>query len=92
MSRDFWIADLRISDAMEAKIRDKHRLTGEQVRSACVPDAYDRAGWEAHPAHGLRLLVEGVTWDDVAIKVILQPVDVREGVWRLRTAMRRMKS
>jgi hypothetical protein len=46
MARDFWIADLQISDAMEAKIREKHDLTGEQVRSACVPDAYDRAGWE----------------------------------------------
>jgi hypothetical protein len=79
MARDFWIADLQISDAMEAKIREKHDLTGEQVRSACVPDAYDRAGWEDHAEHGLRLLIEGVTWDGVPVKVILQPVDVSDG-------------
>jgi hypothetical protein len=39
----FWIAEIQISEEMEAKIRRRRFVTGDEVREACVPDAYDRA-------------------------------------------------
>jgi hypothetical protein len=90
VAKRFWIADINISPAMEAKIRSLRGVTGDQVREACIPDAYDRAGWHWHPEHGRRLLVECRTSDNVRLKVILQPVDASEGLWRLRTVLRSM--
>lgn len=42
--RRFWIAEIQISEEMEAKIRRRRFVTGDEVREACIPDAYDRAG------------------------------------------------
>jgi hypothetical protein len=86
--RAFWIADLRISEAIELKLRERRGLTGETVRLACMPDAYDDARWEDHPIHGMRLLVTCRTLSGDRLKVILQPVDIDEGIWRLRTVLR----
>jgi len=88
--RRFWIAEIRISAAMETKIRTRRFVTGDQVREACVPDHYERAGWDDDPVHGRRLALWCTTSDGVRLLVLLQPVDVREGIWRLRTALRRM--
>lgn len=90
MRRRFWIAEIQISEEMEAKIRSRRFVTGDQVREACIPDAYEGAGWHYHPEHGWRLLVVCRTSDHVRLKVILQPVDVTEGIWRLRTVLRMM--
>lgn len=65
-------------------------MTGDQVREACIPDAYERAGWHHHPEHGRRLLVVCRTSDNILLKVILQPIDIAEGIWRLRTVLRMM--
>ena len=62
-------------------------MTGQEVREACVPDAYDRAGWEDDEEHGRRLLVEGRTAQGRRLKIVLQPIDVHEGIWRLRTVL-----
>jgi hypothetical protein len=86
----FWIAEIQISEEMEYKIRSRRYVTGDQVRQACIPDAYERAGWHDHPEHGRRLLVVCHTSDNVRLKVILQPIDVAEGIWRLRTILRMM--
>ena len=43
-----------------------------------------------HPEHGRRLLVVCRTSDNVLLKVILQPIDIAEGIWRLRTVLRMM--
>lgn len=86
----FWIAEIQISDEMEAKIRSRRGVTGDQVREACIPDAYERAGWDNDPVHGRRLLVVCRTSENVRLKVILQPIDVTEGIWRLRTVLRMM--
>ena len=86
--RDFWIAEIRISPAMEQKIRSRRSLTGDDIRGACIPDRYERAGWHFHPVHGRRLLVEAATLGGVRIRVILEPVSVSEGIWRLRTVLR----
>jgi hypothetical protein len=84
----FWIAEIQISDAMEHKIRSRRFVTGDEVREACIPDAYDEAGWHDHPEHGRRLFVVGRTAQGLRLKIILQPVDIREGIWRLRTVLR----
>lgn len=86
--KEFWIAEIEISDAMEQKIRSRRSLTGDEVRTACIPDAYLRARWHDHEVHGRRLLVDAVTLGGVRIAVILQPVSVSEGIWRLRTVLR----
>jgi hypothetical protein len=86
----FWIAEIQISPAMEQKIRTRRFVTGDQVREACVPDRYERAGWDVDPLHGRRLAVVCRTADGVTLKVVLQPVDVHEGIWRLRTVLRKM--
>lgn len=87
MPKRFWIAEIQISDAMEAKIRQRRFVTGDEVREACIPDAYDRAGWEDDPEHGRRLLVICRTAQGRRLKVVLQPIDVHEGIWRLRTVL-----
>lgn len=90
MPKPFWIAEIQISDEMEDKIRSRRFVTGNQIREACVPDAYERAGWDDDPEHGRRLLVVCRTSQNVRLKVILQPIDVTEGIWRLRTVLRMM--
>lgn len=90
MLKRFWIAEIQISEEMEVKIRSRRFVTGGQVREACTPDAYERAGWHDHPEHGRRLLVVCHTSDNVRLKVILQPIDITEGIWRLRTVLRMM--
>lgn len=91
VAKEFWIAVIQISDEMEEKIRTRRFVTGDQVREACIPQAYERAGWHDHPEHGRRLLVVCRTSDNVRMKVILQPIDVTEGIWRLRTVLRMME-
>ncbi|MGH3692592.1 MAG: hypothetical protein ACRDRX_01060 [Pseudonocardiaceae bacterium] len=90
MPKQFWIAEIQISDEMEYKIRTRRFVTGDQIREACIPDAYDDAGWHNHPEHGRRLLVVCRTSDNVRLKVILKPLNVPEGIWRLRTVLRMM--
>lgn len=90
MAPKIWIARIDISDAMEQKIRTRRGVTGDDVRQACIPDSYDWAGWHDHPEHGRRLLVRCRTVEGVALDVILQPVDPLDGLWRLRTVLRRM--
>lgn len=92
MAEKFWIAEIRISPAMEDKIRTRRFVTGAQVREACVPDRYERAGWDDDPVHGRRLAVSCTTNEGAALLVLLQPVDVAEGIWRLRTVLRRMST
>lgn len=87
MPVEFWIAEIQISDEMEDKIRSRRFVTGDEVREACVPDAYDDAGWHDHPVHGRRLLVRGRTAQGKRLRIILQPIDVTEGIWRLRTVL-----
>jgi hypothetical protein len=89
VARALWIAEIRISEAVEDKLSTKHNLSGAIIRAVCVPRQYDAAAWEDHPEHGERLVVQA--HDEFGmIRVVLQPVDVTEGIWRLRTAWRRM--
>lgn len=82
---EVYIAIVEISPAMAQKIQSKHGVTPAEVREAC--QQYTRAGWHDDPEHGRRLLLVGVTSAGRVLKVILQPVYPRDGVWRLRTAL-----
>jgi hypothetical protein len=83
----FWIAEIQISAEMEDKIRSRRFVTGDEVREACVPNAYETASWHSDPMHGRRLIVYGRTAQRRRLKIILQPIDVHEGIWRLRTVL-----
>jgi hypothetical protein len=83
-----YIGHVEISDKMAEKLLTRRGLTRDDVRDACqAPNRYRRATWHVHPEYGRRLIVFGFTASGVLIKVILQPVDSRDGTWRLRTAV-----
>lgn len=91
MALRMWIGEILIPDSIEAKLRTRRGMTGMQVRGACVPDGYESARWENHPEHGMRLLVLARHEDGRKLKVILEPVDLDLGVWRLRTVLVTMR-
>jgi uncharacterized DUF497 family protein len=83
-----YIGLIAISPAMAQKIMTKHGVTPEEVREACqAPNRYLRAAWHDHPEYGRRLIVVGSTSGGRVLKVILQPVDLTDGTFRLRTAL-----
>ncbi len=83
-----YIGYIEISDKMAEKLLTRRGLTPTDVRDACQePNRYRRAAWHTHPEYGRRLILFGSTGNGVLIKVILQPVDPRDGTWRLRTAV-----
>ncbi len=57
-----YIAEIRIDQSIEHKIRVKHNLTGAEVREALVLRRDIKAGWENHPQHGRRLIALGHTY------------------------------
>ena len=82
-----YIGHIEISPRMAVKIASKHGVTEYEVREACqAPSRYRRAAWHVHPEYGLRLIVVGETAGGRTLKIVLQPVDVAQGTYRLRTA------
>jgi hypothetical protein len=82
-----YIGYVEISPAMEQKLMKKHGVTAEEVRDACqAPNRYRDARWHRHPVYGGRLLVRGSTREGRKLKIVLQPIDLVDGTWRLRTA------
>lgn len=85
--RPVYIADIRISDAVAAKIRTKHNVTPEEVRETFILREDIQAGWEDHHVHGRRVVAFGHTGDGRPILAALYPVDPpSEGIWNLGTA------
>lgn len=73
---------------MAEKIQSKHGITPQEVRDACqAPSRYRKAAWHQHEKHGLRVIVFGDARPGRTIKVILYPVDIADGTWRLGTAL-----
>jgi len=84
----FWIGYIEVPPSIESKIRSRRGVTGDQVRAACQwPAVPLRVGWHDHPDHGRRLLVVAHDEQGRLLRVILQPVDVNDGTWRLRTVL-----
>jgi len=82
-----YIGYIHISQRMAEKIAVKHNVTSDEVREACqAPSRYERASWHWHPEYGWRLIVFGWAASGRRLKVVLQPVDMIDGTYRLRTA------
>lgn len=77
-----YFGHVEISPEMARKIQSKHGITPDEVRELCDSNGL-AARWHKHPEHGLRLLVRGTTRHGRRLLVILQPVDVPDGHWRL---------
>jgi hypothetical protein len=83
-----YIADVYISLAVERKLRDKYNITPAQVKEAVVLCNVQRSAMEDHPERGERLLVTGVTGDNMTLNVVLYPSGPDDdGLWSLGTAM-----
>lgn len=83
-----YIAQIEISSAMAVKIQSKHGVTPAEVREACqAPNRYTSAGWSNEPERGLRLIVFGSSAAGRRLKIVLFPVDIDEGIYRLGTAL-----
>lgn len=78
------IRTIEVSDHVRAKINGKHGLSELDVMEACeMPLA---AAWDADPERGDRLLIRGRTSSGRIIRIVLYPIDVTSGTWRLGTA------
>lgn len=83
-----YIAQIHISAAMAEKIQSKHGVTPHEVREACqAPNRYTSAVWSDDPERGRRLIVCGDSAAGRRLKIVLFPVDVDEGIYRLGTAL-----
>ncbi len=83
-----YIGLVLVDPSVEWKLRMRRNgLTGDEVRAAVQwPAVSLDARWQDHAEHGRRLLLLAES-DRGLLKVILQPVDITDGTWRLRTAM-----
>jgi hypothetical protein len=79
-----YIAEIRITPAIEAKIQAKHNIGPDEIREAALFNRYGR--WNTHSEHGRRLIVRGLTYEGKRIQVFLKPVDADEGIWRCLSA------
>ena len=83
-----WIGYIDVPPSVETKIRTRRGVTGEQVRAAFEwPAVPLRAVWHDHPEHGRRLIVVIRDEQGRLLKAVLQPVDIPDGTWRLRTVL-----
>jgi hypothetical protein len=82
-----YIAEVRISPTVRAKLATKHQVTEQDVSEALVLTPLERAGWEHHRERGWRLLVTGKTADGRRLNAVLYPADEPDGTWWLGTAM-----
>lgn len=90
MSVSIYLGFLIIDPTVEDKLRHKTpALTGDEVREALQAPAAAHAAWEDHPVHGLRVIANGVTASGRPILAALEPVDVNDGTWAVKTARAR---
>jgi hypothetical protein len=82
-----WVGFIFFSDEVQAKLRQRHNLTPEQVRGAVGFGAHDRADWHDDPKYGRRLVLTGSD-DQGEIVAYLRPLDRDDGRWECLTAWR----
>jgi hypothetical protein len=81
-----YVGYIHIDPSILDKIHTKHQLTEGDVRDAFQWPAEARGFWEDHPEHGLRYLVKGKNYAGRVILGWLEPVDIADGTWVLRSA------
>ena len=79
------ISELRWDGATQEKLWKKHHVLGREVGDVVFDDPGAEFRWHEDRRHGRRLLVRGRTRGGRRT-VILDPIDLDEGVWRCRTA------
>jgi hypothetical protein len=81
------VAELRIDDSIEAKLRGKSPpLTGGEVREVVLWSRDATTRWDADAKHGRRLIVRGTTYQGRKIIAYLMPLSEAEGIFKLKTA------
>jgi hypothetical protein len=86
-----WVAQIEISRAVESKIRSKHNLTGQEIRSAIVACSDISAFVDIHPVHGQRIVIKATAGDGSILLAWLVPNDTYVDVYRLVTARRNVR-
>ncbi len=80
------IKNVEVPHAVLVKINNKHGVTEDEVMDVCYA-VRPQARWDLDADRGLRLFVRGRTENGRLIRVILWPVDVGAGQFRLVTAI-----
>lgn len=86
----FYIGEILCSHAVAEKVKAKHGVSLDEVKDAVQWAALPlRAAWltAVLDPRGPRLALEGRRPPGGSSKVVLYPVDEREGTWRLGTAV-----
>ena len=82
-----YLGFIEVPPSVEVKLRERRGITGRDVRDAFEwPAVPRRVVWHDDPKHGRRVIALADSPHGV-LKAILQPVDVRDGHWRLRTCV-----
>lgn len=83
------IYDVEITEWVNKKINAKKPgVTAQEVWDVCYDPKRHNARWHNDPNNGAwRLLVMGRTPGRRLLRIILHPVDVDQGKWRLKTAI-----
>lgn len=84
----FWIVDVLCDEDTEEKLWSKHGVTYEEACEAVRLGSYERAGWRQDSTYGRRLFVVGQTESGSRLLVILEPIDISDGRWKLKSAWR----
>lgn len=86
MPSSIWIAELHISDRTAEKIRSKHGIEPDDLRTALVAVRGLQFVWHEHEERGLRAIVE-TTVGKRRVLAVLYPVASPLGdVWNLGSA------
>ena len=78
-----WIAQLRISQATSAKLRNRHGLSPRDVSESLICRAGLPFAWDYHHERGKRAIVR-VRLGDQNVLCVLYPLG--DGIWNLGSA------
>lgn len=71
------------SNYVQSKINGAHHVSFDDVLDAC--EAYEKASLEHDEARGTRLLLRAKVRGRT-VRIVLFPIDLNHGTWRLGTA------
>jgi hypothetical protein len=80
------VYELRWDEEILEKLWRKHRVLAREVADVALRDPEANFRWHEDRWHGRRLLVRGRTRGGRRLLVILDPLDLEDGIWRCRTA------
>ena len=80
------IAEIRVSSSVEMKLRHKHRITGNFVRSVLVMQNDVIGRWSESEKYGVRYQVRCKINNKEVLMAYLYPLNVNLGIWNLGSA------